>query len=118
MARQMVETQVDDLDGSPAAETISFGLDGQTYEIDLSRRNAAALRKVLDRYIAASHGGSGQKSRSGRAQRSSTGDREYDIAQLRAWAAENEIEIPARGRIPRSVVEQFMGAKRTRRRKS
>ena len=34
MARQMVETQVDDLDGSPAAETISFGLEGQIYQID------------------------------------------------------------------------------------
>jgi hypothetical protein len=117
MALQMVETRVDDLDGSPAAETISFGLDGQTYEIDLSKRNAAALRKLLDRYIGAAHSstsdGSGRRRR-----RANDGDREYDIAQLREWAAANEIDVPARGRIPRTVVEQFLGANRTRRRKS
>ena len=117
MARQMVETQVDDLDGSPAAETISFGLDGQTYEIDLSKRNAATLRKTLDRYIAAAQGTTGKKSRESRAPRASNGAREYDIAQLREWAAANEIHVPARGRIPQAIVEQFTSAKRTRRRK-
>ena len=118
MARQMVETKVDDLDGSPAAETIAFGLDGQTYEIDLSKRNAATLRKVLGRYIAATDGGTGKKARGTRAARTRNDDREYEIAQLREWAAANEIQVPARGRIPRAIVEEFMGAKRSRRRKS
>ena len=118
MARQMVETQVDDLDGSPAAETISFGLDGQTYEIDLSKRNAAALRRALDRFIGAAQGGGGKKPRASRARSTSTGSREYDIAQLREWAAANEIQVPARGRIPQTVVQQFMASKRIRRRRS
>jgi Lsr2 len=118
MARQMVETQVDDLDGSPAAETVSFGLDGQTYELDLSKRNAAALRRALDRYIGAAQGGGGKKPRGSRARGTSDGSRGYDIAQLREWAGANQIQVPARGRIPQTVVEQFMGSKRTQRRKS
>jgi len=28
---------MDDLDGGDAAETVTFGLDGATYEIDLSK---------------------------------------------------------------------------------
>ena len=117
MARQMVETQVDDLDGSPAAETVSFGLDGQTYEIDLSKRNAAALRRALDRYIGAAQGGGGKIARASQARGTNDGRRGYDIAQLREWAAANEIQIPGRGRIPQTVVERFMATKRTRRRK-
>jgi hypothetical protein len=44
---------VDDLDGGPAAETVQFGLDGAAYELDLSPENAATLRSVLGRYVAA-----------------------------------------------------------------
>ena len=47
MARELIEKLIDDLDGGDAAETVSFGLDGATYEIDLSKKNAAAFRKSL-----------------------------------------------------------------------
>ena len=33
--------------------SVTFGLDGVTYEIDVSKRNAAALRKTCERYIKA-----------------------------------------------------------------
>jgi hypothetical protein len=118
MALQMIETRVDDLDGSPAAETISFGLDGETYEIDLSKRNAAAFRRVLDRYIGAAHGSADERSSRRRSRRTIDSEREYDIAQLREWAATNEVEVPARGRIPRAVVDEFLAANRGRRRRS
>jgi hypothetical protein len=42
----------DDLDGSPASETVWFGVDGVGYEVDLSAGNAAALRGMLGRYLA------------------------------------------------------------------
>ena len=48
MAREVIEKIVDDLDGGDATETVSFGLDGTSYEIDLSKKNAAAFRKLLD----------------------------------------------------------------------
>ena len=47
MAQQTTVTLTDDIDGGRAAETVSFGLDGRIYEIDLSKKNAAALRKAL-----------------------------------------------------------------------
>jgi hypothetical protein len=51
MAQTIVVKLVDDLDGGDADETVAFGLDGKTYEIELSKKNAAALRKVLAPYV-------------------------------------------------------------------
>lgn len=42
---------LDDIDGSPADETVEFAIDGANFEIDLSKRNALALRQMLARYI-------------------------------------------------------------------
>ena len=47
MAQKVNIILVDDLDGSEATETVSFGLDGASYEIDLNDGNAAALRRRL-----------------------------------------------------------------------
>ena len=47
MAQKVVVSLVDDLDSSEADETVEFGLDGATYEIDLSDANAATLRDRL-----------------------------------------------------------------------
>jgi hypothetical protein len=44
VARQVTFTLIDDTDGSPAAETVSFGLDGRQYVIDLSAAHAIQLR--------------------------------------------------------------------------
>ena len=51
MAQKVSIVLVDDLDGSEAAETISFGLDGTNYEIDLNDANASALREALSGYV-------------------------------------------------------------------
>ena len=58
MAQQTTVTLTDDIDGSKAVETVSFGLDGKHYEIDLGAKNAKNLRKVVAAYIDA-----GRKSR-------------------------------------------------------
>jgi hypothetical protein len=65
MAQQVNVKFVDDLDGSDAAGTVSFGLDGRTYEIDLSDDNAAKLRDSLASFVAAARkrGGSRRSSR-------------------------------------------------------
>ena len=116
MARQQVERVVDDLDGSEAGETLSFGLDGASYEIDLSKKNAAGLRKVLARYIDVA-----RTSRGGRPKatsrpkkvspRKKNGRSTYEIAELREWAGANKIKVPARGRIPHAVVEQYLSSR-------
>ena len=40
MAQRVHIVLEDDVDGSKADETVSFGLDGSSYEIDLSAKNA------------------------------------------------------------------------------
>ena len=57
MAREVIEKLIDDLDGSEATETVTFGLDGTTYEIDLNKKNAAALRKAVEPYVKAARKG-------------------------------------------------------------
>ena len=63
MAQRVVVTLSDDIDGSEAAETIAFGLDGKSYEIDLNEANAKKLRKALAPYVDAGR----KRSRSGKA---------------------------------------------------
>jgi hypothetical protein len=52
MARTVVTTLVDDVDGTPGAETVTFGLDSATYELDLSQENARRLRGELGHWAA------------------------------------------------------------------
>lgn len=53
MAQKVVTTLVDDLDGTEAVETVTFALEGRSYEIDLNSRNAAKLRSELGKYVKA-----------------------------------------------------------------
>jgi hypothetical protein len=115
MAREVIERLVDDLDGGEATETVSFELDGTAYEIDLSKRNAAAFRKVLDRYVSAGRRSSTGGARRRKAAASTNGSRSkpkrgFDITQLREWAGANGITVPTRGRIPQAVVDQYRQA--------
>jgi len=106
MAQKVTVALEDDLDGGPAAETIRFGFGGADYEIDLSKRNAAAFRKQLAPFIEhARKAGRAQQRRPARtaASRQRSGD-------IRAWAKSQGIAVSERGRIPASVVEQYQAA--------
>jgi hypothetical protein len=105
VAQKVVVTLFDDIDGSEAAETIAFGLDGTSYEIDLNEANARHLRKVLEPYVEAGR----KRSRSGRAYRQT--EVAPDPAAVRAWAQANRMEVPTRGRIPKKVYEAFAAAR-------
>lgn len=50
MAQKVQVLLVDDLDGVEADETVTFALDGKTYEIDLTTANADKLRGLLEPY--------------------------------------------------------------------
>ena len=99
----------DDIDGSEADETITFGIDGHTYEIDLSSKNAASLRKALEKYTAAARkvgrSSSAPKGRRGTAKR----DPEQTKA-IRDWANANGHSVGDRGRIPATVEEAYAAA--------
>jgi hypothetical protein len=106
MAQKMTVALEDDLDGGPADETVRFGLGGADYEIDLSKKNAAAFRRKIAPFIAhARKAGRGQRRRPGRtfAGRGRSGS-------IRAWAKDQGITVSERGRIPATVVEQYQAA--------
>lgn len=106
MAQQTTVILTDDLDGGKAAETVSFGLDGRIYEIDLSKKNAAALRKALGDYTA-----SARRVRAGRPVAVTVASSErVDAKAIREWAQENGYKVSARGRVPSDVVERFQEA--------
>jgi hypothetical protein len=108
MATKTLTLLHDDLDGSAAAETVSFALDGALYEIDLSDQNARALRDVLSRWIAPARRlrGPGRTGVSGMAKPFD----QVDNRAVRAWASANKIEISNRGRIAAEVIEQYRKA--------
>jgi hypothetical protein len=97
---------VDDLDGSEATETVTFGLDGSAYEIDLSDKNAKKLRDALSLYTASAR-------RSGRRQpRSGTGRSSADTAAIRSWAKSKGYEVSDRGRISADILEAYKKARK------
>jgi hypothetical protein len=115
VAREVIEKLIDDLDGGDAAETVSFALDGTSYEIDLSKKNAAAFRKSLERYVRAGRrkGGSRPAPRRRAVKATSNGaksKRNFNLAQLREWAGASGVAVPSRGRIPQAVVAQYKAA--------
>jgi hypothetical protein len=106
LAQQVSVVLVDDLDGSTAAETVSFGLDGRSYELDLSTDNAAKLRDALAPFAAAARrAGKGTRQRLARAVRSAT-NRDKSVA-IREWARANGHQVSDRGRISASVVQAY-----------
>jgi len=115
VAREVIEKLIDDLDGSEAAETVSFALDGTSYEIDLSKKNAAAFRKIVARYTKAARRQGGSRSTPRRRATKAAGNggkpkRDFDLTQLREWAGANGVAVPSRGRIPQAVVKQYKSA--------
>ncbi|WP_459546131.1 histone-like nucleoid-structuring protein Lsr2 [Nocardia sp. X0981] len=103
MARKIVVTVVDDLDGETvAAETLSFGIDGVMYEIDLSEENARELRAGLGKWTPFAR-------RAGRARRTKREAIGQPVAAkvVREWARRNGFEVPERGRIPATVRDSY-----------
>ncbi len=111
MAQKVLVSLVDDLDGSEAEETVQFGLDGVSYEIDLSTENAEELRDALAQYVEHARRAGGRKRPQARSSakapaRSVAADREQNQA-IRVWARKNGYEVSDRGRIPSEVVEAY-----------
>lgn len=108
MATRVVTIFDDDLDGTPAAETVSFALDSTQYTIDLSSANAAKLRAALGPYmLAASRTSSSTPPRARRPTRiRSTADN----ARLRTWARAAGYQVLERGRIRQDVVDAYHAA--------
>jgi len=107
MAQRVHVVLVDDIDGSDAGETVTFGLDGSTYEIDLNEKNATALREALAPYVghARRSGGSRRGKKSAAAAPSGP-----SAAEVREWARENGWDVPDRGRVSADVRQAYDAA--------
>jgi hypothetical protein len=111
MAQKVTVTLVDDLDGGTAEETVEFGIDGVSYEIDLSSGNAGKLRSSLADYVSNARKAGGRRKVTGPARRASGAgrasvDREQNAA-IREWARKNGYNVSDRGRIPAEVLDAY-----------
>ncbi|MEJ3657351.1 Lsr2 family protein [Actinomycetes bacterium KLBMP 9759] len=101
---------IDDLDGDAADETVEFGIDGRSYEIDLSETNAKKLRDALADFVASARRAGGSSRRrgggAGGAVRRPAIDREQNQA-IRDWARKRGMKVSDRGRIPAEVLEAY-----------
>jgi hypothetical protein len=111
MAQKVLVQLVDDLDGttSESVSTVQFGLDGVTYEIDLTDSNADRLRGLFADYV---NSGRRTGGRIKRGTASRNGAANNDASQIREWAQANGIELAARGRIPAHVAESYREAQK------
>jgi hypothetical protein len=113
MAQRVNVVLVDDLDGSDADETVTFGLDGVDYEIDLTDKHAAALRDALALYVGHGRRVGGRRKRgqgAAPAVRASNSTGGATPAEIRAWARDNGWEVPERGRVAAEVREAYDAA--------
>lgn len=117
MAKKVIEELVDDLDGTPAAQTVRLGWDNEWRELELSEKNLAALSKGFDRFWEAARpvGTSPARARRGRPKASTTKRSNsavnYDRGAFRTWAAENDVKLK-RGRPARDLVDRFLASQR------
>jgi len=98
---------------TPGTETVTFALDGSSYEIDVCDAHAAQLRDSFAPYVGAGRrpsGGapSGGRRSARRARRGGTGE----AAQIREWARGQGLAVPERGRVPADLAEKYAAAHR------
>ena len=105
MAQKVNIILVDDLDGSEADETVTFGLDGTTYEIDLNEGNAAALREALSGYVGHARKVTGGNRRGRKSAGSSSNTKD-----VREWAKGQGMDVSVRGRISADVQQAYDAA--------
>ncbi|MEJ5867640.1 Lsr2 family protein [Pseudokineococcus sp. 5B2Z-1] len=116
MAQKTKVILIDDVEGGEADETVTFALDGVSYEIDLTSERAAQLRDALAPWVGharkaggRSSGGARRPTRSsGSSSSSSAGG--VDTAAVREWARENGHTVSERGRISGAVLEAYKAA--------
>ncbi len=112
----MLVCDLHDEDEVEGAETVAFGLDGSSYEIDACEEHAAELRDAFARYVgaarragrpaAAPRRSPGRSAGSRPAAAAGNGDRER-VQAIREWARSNGHTVSERGRLSGAVVEAY-----------
>lgn len=107
MAQKVQVVLVDDRDGGVADESVSFALDGVSYEIDLSSANAAALRESLAEWVGLARRVGGRQ----RTAKRPAGRRSSDSAAIREWGRANGFAVNDRGRISADLRAAYEAAR-------
>jgi hypothetical protein len=112
MAQKVQVILTDDLDGSDADETLTFALDGVSYEIDLSGANAEALRESLAAYAQAARRTGGRSTRRAltAVPKPRPADTRVDLSEVRGWARDNGFQVSDRGRVSGEVRAAYEAA--------
>lgn len=105
MAQRTLVILEDDVDGGEASETITFALDGVTYEIDLNDDNARALRDDFSRWVGHARRAGGRKAP---ARKSSA--RRSDLNDVREWGRNNGFQVSDRGRVSAELQRAYDAA--------
>jgi hypothetical protein len=107
LAQKVTVSLTDDLDGSLGHETVSFGLDGKFYDIDLSETNAKEMREILADFVNAARTVTTSATPARRQVRTNNSE---ELQAIRDWAAQTGLEVAKRGRIARPVVDAYHAA--------
>lgn len=114
MAQKVQVILVDDIDSGEADETVSFALDGVSYEIDLSESNAQELREGLAHWVGHARRVGGRSTARRVAAPKKNGavaaTARPDLSEVRAWAREAGYEVSDRGRVSGEVLKAFEDA--------
>ena len=105
MAQKVQVLLVDDINGAEAAESVSFSLDGVSYEIDLTAANAKKLRDEFASWVGHARRSGGRKT--SRRGTSAGGVRRGDLSAVREWARNNGHKVSDRGRISADVLAAY-----------
>jgi tetrahydromethanopterin S-methyltransferase subunit B len=102
---------VDDIDGTALTDeegkTVTFALEGVSYEIDLSQAHVDELAEALAPYVAAARKMSGRRS----ATRTSGAKSDpAELQKIRDWAGKNGHTVSSRGRISAAVRDAYNAA--------
>jgi hypothetical protein len=111
MAQKVLVQLVDDLDGTSSQDvsTVLFGLDGVSYEIDLSDTNAERLRESLQEFVDSARRTGGRIKRDARLPQSSKSTSSGEAGQIREWALDNGSELAGRGPHPHASDRGIQG---------
>src|SRR3954447_13537718 len=112
MAQRVQVILVCDLhdDETPGTETITFALDGSSYEIDVCEQHGRQLREDFARYVGVARRAAGRSGSGGGGRRSRRSRGSGEAARVREWARSQGLAVPERGRIPAELAEKYAAA--------
>ena len=109
MAQRVQVLLVCDLHDEEVAgvETVSFGLDGSSYEIDVCSEHGAELREAFASYVGAARRAGRAASTAPRKPRPATKGGNQRVAVIRDWARKNGHQVSERGRLSADLVAAY-----------